>query len=271
MTKAALDYETKRTHTVVVTVEDSSNESNDSDSITVTIEVKDLDEKPVIQKGGLNISGMASVEYAEGRMDAVDTYTAAGPMADTVTWTLEGDDAGDFSITGGMLSFRSTPDYEMPMDMDMDNMYRVTVKADDGTYMDMMDVTVMVTNMKETGTVTLSSMSPVVGTELTAMLDDPDKSVTMTGEGEGVAVVQVYGHGRGLHGHRRGNDDELHAGGRRRWLPPAGDGDVHRRLRRRHGDGDDGWYGNHGPGPTGHGKPVADAPGGWRRVDRHAG
>ena len=48
MTKAALNFEDKRTYTVVVTVKDSSNESNDTDSITVTIQVKDLDEKPVL-------------------------------------------------------------------------------------------------------------------------------------------------------------------------------------------------------------------------------
>ena len=37
------------TYTVVVTVEDGSGESNATDSITVTIRVKDLDEKPKIQ------------------------------------------------------------------------------------------------------------------------------------------------------------------------------------------------------------------------------
>ena len=47
-----------------------------------------------------------------------------------------GDDAGQFSITNGMLMFKTAPDYEMPMDMGGDNMYMVTVMADDGTYMD---------------------------------------------------------------------------------------------------------------------------------------
>ena len=178
MTKAALDYETKKTYTVVVTVEDSSNESNDTDSITVTIQVKDLDEKPEIQKGGLDIAGLASVDYDEGDTDAAASYTVTGPMADDAEWSLEGDDAADFSITGGMLKFNSTPDYEMPVDADMNNTYMVTVKADDGTYMDMMDVTVMVTNKNEDGVITLSSENPVLGIELTATLSDPDGSVT---------------------------------------------------------------------------------------------
>ena len=54
----------------------------------------------------------------------------------------------------------------------------VTVKADDGTYMDTHDVTVTVTNVDEAGTVTLSTMRPQVGVELTAELMDLDGGVT---------------------------------------------------------------------------------------------
>jgi hypothetical protein len=54
----------------------------------------------------------------------------------------------------------------------------VTVKADDGTYMDTHDVTVTVINVDESGTVTLSSSSPSVGVEIAASLDDPDGRVT---------------------------------------------------------------------------------------------
>ena len=50
-----------------------------------------------------------------------------------------------------MLTFRSSPDYENPADADTDNTYMVTVKADDGTYMDTHDVMVTVTNVDEDG------------------------------------------------------------------------------------------------------------------------
>ena len=100
--------------------------------------------------GGLAISGMTSVDYAENGTDAVETYTAAGPDAASATWSLGGDDAGDFSINSdGVLTFRVTPDYENPVDADMDNVYMVTVEADDGTYMDTHDVTVTVTDVVE--------------------------------------------------------------------------------------------------------------------------
>ena len=61
-----------------------------------------------------------------------------------------------------------------------DNMYMVTVMADDGTYMDTHDVTVMVTNVDEMGTVTLSAMQPTVGTEIMATLADLDGDITGT-------------------------------------------------------------------------------------------
>ena len=52
MTKEPLNYESKKTYNVVVTVKDGSGESNDTDTINVTIQVKDLDEHPVITGDG---------------------------------------------------------------------------------------------------------------------------------------------------------------------------------------------------------------------------
>ena len=92
----------------------------------------------------LGLTGDASVDYAENGMDAVATYTADGSA--TVTWSLEGGDADAFTIPGGMLTFKESPNYEAPADMGMDNMYQATVKAEAGGEMDMMDVTVTVTD-----------------------------------------------------------------------------------------------------------------------------
>ena len=74
----------------------------------------------------------------------------AGPNAASVTWDLEGADAGDFDISnGGVLRFSNSPDYETPADDDTDNVYMVTVKASDGTDMAIQGVTVTVTNVNE--------------------------------------------------------------------------------------------------------------------------
>ena len=119
-------------------------------SVDVTIEVTDVDEAPEIIVGGLVISGMRSVERAEGSSTAVATYMVSGPNAASATWSLSGDDVGDFRISSsGVLTFRSAPDYDNPRDMNGDNVYMVTIMADDGTYMDTHDVVVIVTEMDD--------------------------------------------------------------------------------------------------------------------------
>ena len=152
--RTELDYEGKDTYTVEVTATDTYNAT---DSADVTINVTDVDEAPTIVVGALAISGPPTKDYAENGTGAVDTYTAVGPHADSAGWSLEGADAGAFTFdtTSGasvMLSFRSPPDYENPADADEDNTYMVTLKANDGTYMDDQAVMVMVTNVEELGT-----------------------------------------------------------------------------------------------------------------------
>ena len=115
----------------------------------MTINITDVDEAPEIMLGGLAVSGRRSIEYAENGTDAVGTYTASGPNAAMATWSLSGDDGGEFNIVGGVLAFAAAPDFESPADADTDNVYQVTVEANDGTYMGMQDVTVTVTDVDE--------------------------------------------------------------------------------------------------------------------------
>ena len=90
----ALDTETKDTYTVTVTATDPSGLTA---TITVTITVMGVDEAPTITVGGLGISGLRNVSYAEKGTGAVATYTAVGPESASATWSLSGDDAGDFT------------------------------------------------------------------------------------------------------------------------------------------------------------------------------
>ena len=66
--------------------------------------------------------------------------------------------------------------------MGMDNMYMVTVMAKAGGEMDMMDVTVTVTNVEEMGEVTLwagnvaLTVPPQVGDTITGAVMDPDNT-----------------------------------------------------------------------------------------------
>ena len=86
LTVEALDYETQASYTVVVTATDPSGAT---DKVTVTISVTN-----VVELG--MVSGDATVSYAENGTGMVAAYTADGP--DTATWSLSGDDMGDFSI-----------------------------------------------------------------------------------------------------------------------------------------------------------------------------
>ena len=140
MTLAALDYETKTSYSVTVAASDSGGLS---DSIDVTITVTDVDEAPVI-------TGDAALNYAENGTGPVATYSATDPESETITWSLEGDDASLFDLSQvGVLTFNDPPDYEMPGDADEDNAYEVTVVASDGTNEDRLDVTVTVTDTEE--------------------------------------------------------------------------------------------------------------------------
>ena len=113
--------------------------------VAVTVMVTNVDEIGTL-------SGPETVSnYMENSEDPVGTYTVSGgSMSEMANLTLEGDDAGDFSISSaGVLSFRSSPDFENPTDADMDNTYMVTVKAEAGGEMAMQPVTVTVTNVDE--------------------------------------------------------------------------------------------------------------------------
>ena len=176
MTKAKLDYETKNSYMVTVTATDPDGLS---DSVDVTIKVMDIDEAPEIIVGGLAITGLSAVSYAEKDTGNVATYMAAGPDAASATWSLSGADMGDFMISStGVLTFSISPDFETPADANTDNTYMVTVEANDGTNTAMKAVTINVTNVDEPGAVSLSSQTPVVGSALTASLTDADGEIT---------------------------------------------------------------------------------------------
>ena len=146
-----LDTETQATYMVTVTATDSYGETA---TTMVTIKVTNVDEPPVIMIGGLGIGGPSNVNHAENDTSMVAAYTAAGPDAAMASFTLSGDDSEAFTIGGssGELMFASPPDYENQTDMDEDNIYMVTVMANDGTNDAMLMVTVTVTNVDELGT-----------------------------------------------------------------------------------------------------------------------
>ena len=157
-----------------------SDGAEDMASMAVAITVTNVDELGTL-------SGPETASINEGDTDLGTYMLTAIEGGPTVTWSVEGTDMSDFMLDmvegsdmSRMLKFSSAPDYESPMggaDNDS-NTYMVTVKASAGGEMEMMEVTVEVTNVEEDGTVTLSSESPVVGSAVTATLTDSDGGIT---------------------------------------------------------------------------------------------
>ena len=93
--------------------------------------------------------------YAENRSTTVYTFGATDPQRQTTTWTLDGDDRGDFTLTEdssgrGVLAFSTPPDFENPSDSDRQNDYEVTViAADEDGHLDKLSFIVTVTDVNE--------------------------------------------------------------------------------------------------------------------------
>ena len=184
LTQKKLDYEAlpdnRKYYSVTVKATDPEGLH---DSIPLTINVIDIDEVPL--GGLLTVAGDASHTFMENDTDTdLGTYSVSGYRGTAPMWTVEGADASHFMIEGGtggtsgMLKFASSPNFEMPRGMAMSatntNTYMVTVKVTAGGESKTMPVTVTVTNVEETGMVTLSATGGKVGTPLTAMLSDDD-------------------------------------------------------------------------------------------------
>ena len=110
-----------------------------SPSPEVTVQDTVVNRAPVI-------AGDAWVDYAENGTGPVHTFLAQDPESDTVTWSLAGDDSGAFSITGGVLRFARSPDYEDP---NHSSAFRVTVQAADATNRTAYPVAIVVTDIDE--------------------------------------------------------------------------------------------------------------------------
>ncbi|MEZ5729475.1 MAG: cadherin domain-containing protein [Burkholderiaceae bacterium] len=149
-----LDANTDNVYELTVQADDG-NGLTDSQDITVTVTAVN-DNAPVITSDGAGAT--ASINVAENGT-AVTTVTAtdADLPAQTVTFSITGGvDAALFTIdtNTGALAFIAAPDFETPLDANTDNVYEITVQADDGNGLtDSQDISVAVTNVNEPPTI----------------------------------------------------------------------------------------------------------------------
>ena len=232
------DYEHEvngvRKNTYNITVQASDDEFTASMDVTVT--VTDVDEPPVISGETENDLINPFFDHEENDAAPIHRFSALDPEGNAITWELDGTDKDELSITGGVLEFPSTPDFEDPQDSGGNNVYNITVKVTDNTNNSAtLPVTVTVTNINEdpefdaeTATVEVDENTPAnrniespfkatdedTADRLTYTLGGTDKdSFQMTSSHSSGAQLRTKGR-TGLRGHE--NLHGYHPGARRR-------------------------------------------------------
>jgi len=104
---------------------------------------------PVVTKP--SFTSATSVSVPENTTDAFYTATATDPQGDPVTITLHsGPDADKLVMDGsGNLRFNDNPNFDLPIDADLDNVYRVVLRAVAGGQTTDLSISVSVTNDTE--------------------------------------------------------------------------------------------------------------------------
>ena len=155
---------------------DGANTTSKAVAITVT----NVNEAPTI-------TSAATKSFAENATGTVYTATATDPDAGTtLTYSISGADASLFDINGttGAVTFKSSPNFEVPADAGANNVYDITVGASDGTNTTTKAVAITVTNVNEAPTITSAATASfaenATGTVYTVSGTDPDAGTTLT-------------------------------------------------------------------------------------------
>ena len=140
-TKAALDYETKNSYSVVVTVSDGLLTA----TIKVIIIIIDVDESRAPAFAGNRTTRFVKENTPAG-VNIGSPVSATDEDDDTLIYTLSGTDAAAFSIvrTTGQLKTHA------PLDFETKNAYTVTVTVSDGSRTDSITVAITIIDVDET-------------------------------------------------------------------------------------------------------------------------
>ena len=182
-TKSTLTQFARTSYTVTVLVTDNADAEGDvdttaDDQITITINVGEASNNaPVFSAvGALTFTLDENTETVE---EVDSPVTATDGDNDTVSYTLEGTDAGFFTIvrTSGQIKTKANQKY----DYETKPTYSVTVKAaDNNGGAATKAVTINLNNLEEEGTVTFAPAQPSARNPITASVTDLDGVVTGT-------------------------------------------------------------------------------------------
>ena len=148
--RSSPDYErpadANRDNIYEVTVQASDGRSYGMLAETLRVTVRAVNEAPVI-----TTTSRTAFTLRENSTAVLYTYRATDQDTDDViTWSVGGTDGEVFAIYNGILSFRLLPDFEIPVDADADNVYEITVVADDGAGLqDTVNAVITITDQPE--------------------------------------------------------------------------------------------------------------------------
>ena len=142
------------------------------------------------------ITSPATVNVAENTT-AVMTVTAtdADVPAQSLTYSLAGADAALFQIdaTTGVLSFKTAPDFDAPLDANRDNVYELLVRVSDGTLVGTQTLAIAVTNRNEMPQGSDGHIAVAEDGAHVFTLADFGFIDGMDSPGNGLAAVQIVG------------------------------------------------------------------------------
>ena len=149
LTDGALDYETKDTYHLAVSVTDSmdiygDSDSAEDDSIDVTINVTNVNEAPEFDPNAP--ADLSVMEDTAADVPIGDPITATDPENDTITYDLDDVDGASFDIDSDTGQIKT----KAALDHDTQATYTITVTAsDDGGEEATHDVTITVTEAND--------------------------------------------------------------------------------------------------------------------------
>nr|WP_304650685.1 FG-GAP-like repeat-containing protein [Synechocystis sp. LEGE 06083] len=110
----------------------------------------------VIPNSAPTITSGTTANFAENGTGTVYTVTATDPENDSITYGLE--TTGDYLLfdidsNTGIVTFKTSPDFENPTDIGTDNVYDITVTASDGLLSDSQAIVITVTDVNEASSI----------------------------------------------------------------------------------------------------------------------
>ena len=180
-TKTALNHETKSVYRVTVTASDGDLD----EAISVTINVTDVNERPVFAEGTTTTRSIAENTSVNQNISTAVSATDEDD-GDTLAYTLSGTNAASFNIdsTNGQLKTKVALNHETK------STYSVRITVSDGTVSATISVTINVTDVNEkpvfaTNTITYSIVEHTpagrnIGAPVSATDEDSDDTLTYT-------------------------------------------------------------------------------------------